>query len=165
MAEDWYRHQLLVHVDLVPPADVVDVVYSYPFAGAHSLPEIRACVPIADVDEAAARALFAFVGRLVERLPCERVRLPHAVIAPTYVPGVLTVPVQDARRMGTDLPLARLYVYELLPETGTTREHELRIDRPEFDAGLRSWWDDIRAWGKRIAWREYEVRFGGHFRS
>ena len=58
---------------------------------------------------------------LRERLKVESVRIPHGVVTPTLQDGVLTVVTRDQRR---NLPIARLYCYELVDPLSSRIERE-----------------------------------------
>lgn len=129
---DWVPHQLLIHTD-APPDDTagLEVRYSYPSSGEHSIPETVVRIPRSRIPEGVVEAIGIVRNWLLGYVPSNPIRLPHSdEIRPVVRPGILTVVVQDQRRK-LELPLVRLYAYEQIREIPSRREVEVRLSGKE----------------------------------
>ncbi len=89
--------------------------------------------------------------------------MPHAIVPAVISLGVLTIVIQDARRV--DIPLARLYYYERIEEMGSQVERKVRMESPDFSAVDRAVWERFKQDVKGLAWADYRNRFGQYFRN
>ncbi len=157
MAENTIRHQLDVWIDWC--GENVIVSYGYRDSGVQ-IPQRQHRLSITAIPRDDASALEAIACATLERfVPSAPRRIPHGRLIPTYVPGCLTVVLQDQRRQG-DLPLARMYLNEDYPATGRRTEHSLRLEAADFEPPLYRAWERLRRWGKAQAWSHYVTNFG-----
>jgi hypothetical protein len=149
-------HNLLVHLDFAD--HILEVRYSYPFSQPHRLDEQLIRIPADDIPDAVRQELEFLRQQLLERLPPPvPARLPSIELMPEYVPGFLTVVIQDATR---DLPVARLYVHERVPQLNSQREIELRLDPGQWSEEQMSSWRRLEQHVGGIVWSDYLSRFG-----
>jgi hypothetical protein len=156
------RHQLNIHLDYRGPERTpfeVEVRFSYPHAGDHSLPETSRRWSSSSMSpriEAAFRTLYS---AMESRIPAvEKPRLPHASLTVRYLPQILTFVVQDQSR-SSQLPLARLYYIEVLP-VRTQIEKEVCVGRSDWSADELSTCEVVRQAVKSFAWSAYKSIVG-----
>jgi hypothetical protein len=161
---DLTSHQLLIHVGLEIGTGDVLVVYSYPFSQPHELREQTIRIAKGEIPEAVEKELGSIVQALVKRIPPpDLVRMPHAEIEPQIRYASATIVIQDKRRR--DLLLAVMYYLELIPESSSQVERQVRIERDDFSDDESASWKRLRQTVKAIVWADYKNRFGHYFRD
>ena len=129
------KHQLNIHLDDFGPhlpTRRVEVRYSYPHAGRHSLREQVLVLESSNISPRLRTDLDMLYGALTARIPSpESVRLPHAELTPIIEPAILTFVVLDQFR-AAELPIARLYFYESIPALRSRFEDQVRVTREEW---------------------------------
>ena len=153
------RHQLNIHLDYGPQCSEInslEIRYDYHFSGEHRLEEqlLRLSADLLDAD--LRRDLDEIYGALVRRIPAPNsVRLPHAEICPTIKPMGLTFVVQDQVR-AAQLPIARLYFIEMIPELGSKTERKVYLEGPDWTVQENVVCDRVRSRVKGLAWEHYK---------
>jgi hypothetical protein len=147
-------HQLLVHVDEHANGDI-DIRYCYPFSEPHPLPEQVVRLPSNAVPERLRSDLSMLRTLLRDRIRSEPVRIPHGEITPVIQDGILTVVTRDQRR---DLPVARLYLYEVAEALASRRERQSRMEGKEFTDDQRRIWKQIAQAANGIAWSDFQSK-------
>jgi hypothetical protein len=164
---DSIRHYLDTHVDYRVGeeeriVDSVSIAYSYHHSGEHQLPEQRIYIPPQDLTEME-RTLLLDIHRFLEiRIaPPTPVRLPHATVTPQIRFGVLTFVAQD-HRQASILPVARLYYYEMVHETSSQIERQVRVEGPDWSAEQTPVAKRLREWVRKRAWGAYSAQVAKH---
>jgi hypothetical protein len=159
------KHQLNIHLDYSPitagPSDL-EVRYSYPHSGEHSLREQELVVPARDMDPALRADIDFLVSTLVSRIPTPvGVRLPHALIPPKVEPGILTFVVLDQSR-AERLPIARLTYYEVVKPLESRIEGRVCLEKEGWTSSELDCCRRIQAAVKGLAWHHYKRLMDGH---
>ena len=158
------KHQLVIHFDYGGGVDGVSIKYSYPFTERHKIREQTVVVSQSDVSPDVQADLNTLEAALTSRIPApESVRIPHARISPTIRNCVITVVVQDQRRR--DIPLARMYYLEEVPEIGSRTEEQVRIEPNDWSESELECWNRLKKFAKQLAWEDYTGRVRPHLLS
>jgi hypothetical protein len=160
-----YRHQLNIHLDYGPQCFQVgglEVRYGYHYSGEHQLREQVMLIPEERLEPGLRADLDQIYAALAGRIPePDVVRLPHAEIRPTIRTTGLTFVVLDQTR-AVQLPIARLYYIEEVPEVGSSIERRVYIEQPHWTVEEREVCDRVRQRVRKLAWEDYSRLIGHH---
>ncbi|MGE5219625.1 MAG: hypothetical protein ACM3SP_21700 [Chloroflexota bacterium] len=159
------KHQLNIHLDYgiqcFEPGGL-EVRYGYHYSGEHQLREQVVQIPRAKLDPDLKSDLDALYEMLRGRIPqATPVRLPHAEIVPTIRPGGLTFVVLDQARQ-EQLPIARLYYYEIIEPIRSNIERRIYLERPDWTDNELKVCKRVREKVRKIAWDDYSGLMGHH---
>jgi hypothetical protein len=150
-------HQLIIHIDYHSDG-ALEIRYDYPFSAPHILGEQVICLAPKEIPTQIRVDLMELRTCLRARLDVRPVRIPHGEITPTIEDGILTVVIQDQRRV---LPIARLYCYETMEQLGSKIERELRMEVSDFTPSQRAVWKRIQQNIKGRAWAHFQEKLAG----
>ncbi len=120
---------------------------------------------LSELSDGLRSALDALIDSIVAAIPAvEPVCLPHAEVEPTITFGYFTLAVQDRTR-GAELPAYRLYYHKEIPDIPTKAEKEIRLRRDQFDDKQLDLAQKAARELRKMAWQDYERRFGKYFRD
>jgi hypothetical protein len=145
-------HQLIVHLDWHPNG-ILEIRYNYPFSWPHTLREQLIRFSPDEVPSHVSADLGHLRSALRARLNVASIRVPHDTIVPTVQEGILTVVTRDQRR---DLPVMRLYCYEVAEKLETRVERELRKEASDCSPDHRATWERVRQWTNGKAWADFQ---------
>jgi len=149
------RHQLMIHLDYGKGIGGLEIRYSYPFAGPHSLREQLIKYRFDQIEVGLKEMLDNFVELIKARTPKTDIAvLPHAEVTPDILHGLLTFVVQDQQRAET-VPMARLLYHEKIEPVGSQVERKIHVKRPEFSDDELALAEGIRTIVKGIGWAAY----------
>jgi hypothetical protein len=157
------KHQLNIHLDYgvhcFEPGGL-EVRYGYHYSGEHQLREQVVQIPSAKLEADLKSDLDALYEMLRLRIPLPMpVRLPHAEIVPTIRPGGLTFVVLDQARQA-QLPIARLYYYEIIEPIRSNIERRVYLERPDWTGDELRVCKRVREKVRKIAWDDYSSLMG-----
>lgn len=162
---DWLPHQLTVWFQCHRESDHGVLSWSYPYSGPHEIGEQRMDLRLTELHERLRSPLDALIDCIAAEIPAPKpARLPHAEVTPIITFGYFTVAVQDKQREA-ELPACRLYYHEEIREVPTKVEKEIRRRRDKLSERQLDLIQKVASELKKMAWQDYERRFGKHFRS